>query len=122
VTLRLSVPEEGDAEKISRGISALEPVVREYDCLSSLGPHELGVLGHGVRKSDALALAGNLAQIVQSAFPEHEGECEVNTGYAVYGEDATEAGSLIGIARERLMRSRRAGFRIAPAGNGQTAA
>jgi GGDEF domain-containing protein len=122
VTLRLTIPEEGDAEKINRGISALEPVVREYDCLSSLGPHELGVLGHGVRKSEALALASNLAQIVQSAFPEHEGQCEVNTGYAVYGEDATDAGSLIGMARERLMRARRAGVRTPLTGNGQSAA
>lgn len=106
IAMRLTVPEQSDNEKISRAIRALEPVVREFDCLSSLGPHEIGVLAHGIEHGEADTICQHLAQIVADAFPDHPGESEVIAGYAVFNQDSTEAGALIGIARERLMRSR----------------
>jgi GGDEF domain-containing protein len=107
VALRLTVPQSSDAEKIARAIRALEPIVREYDCLSSLGPHEIAVLAHGVGEQEAPLLANNLAQVVTSAFPEVSiTDDEVVAGYAVFDADSKDAGTLIGIARERLMRNR----------------
>lgn len=107
IAMRLSVPQSSDSEKINRAIAALEPVVREYDCLSSLGPHEIAVLAHGIDNEEAPILADNLAQLVADAFPEApEDDRDVCAGFAVFDLDSTDAGSLIGIARERLMRSR----------------
>jgi GGDEF domain-containing protein len=107
VALRLTVPQSTDSEKIARSIKALEPVVREYDCLSSLGPHEIAVLAHGIGQDEAPVLANNLAQLVTEAFPEIPvKDDEVISGYAVFDVDANDAGALIGIARERLMRNR----------------
>jgi GGDEF domain-containing protein len=107
VALRLTVPQSSDSEKISRAIRALEPIVREYDCLSSLGPHEIAVLAHGVGDAEAPILANNLAQVVTNAFPEVPvTDDEVVAGYAVFDSDSKDAGTLIGIARERLMRNR----------------
>jgi GGDEF domain-containing protein len=107
VTLRLTVPQSSDEEKIARAIRALEPVVREYDCLSSLGPHEIAVLAHGIGDDEAPILANNLAQMVTAAFPEIPvTDDEVISGYAVFAVDSHDAGTLIGIARERLMFNR----------------
>jgi hypothetical protein len=107
VTLRLTVPLSSDTEKITRAIKALEPVVREYDCLSSLGPHEIAVLAHGIGEDEAPVLANNLAQLVTGAYPEMPvTDDEVVSGYAVFDVDSNDAGTLIGIARERLMRNR----------------
>ena len=107
VTLRLDIPQSIDGEKISRAIETLESVVREYDCLSSLGPHEIAVLAHGIDGEEAPILANNLSNLVSEAFP-HPADQNggVVSGYAVFGTDATEAGTLLGIARERLMRNR----------------
>lgn len=104
VAMRLTVPQSSDSEKISRAIAVLEPVVRQYDCLSSLGPHEIAVLAHGVDENEAPILAANLAQIVSESFKEvPEASREVAVGYAVFDLDSNEAGALIGIARERLL-------------------
>ncbi len=99
--------ERGQPERVGPHVAALEPVVREYDCLSSLGPHEIAVLAHGIDNEEAPILADNLAQLVADAFPEApEDDRDVCAGFAVFDLDSTDAGSLIGIARERLMRSR----------------
>ncbi len=117
VALRLTVPQSSDTEKISRAIKALEPVVREYDCLSSLGPHEIGVLAHGIGELEAPILASNLAQLVTNAFPETPvTDDEVIAGYAVFDADSNDAGTLIGIARERLMRNRQKAVEVDEAG------
>lgn len=107
VALRLEAPSTGDVEKIARAISLLESVVREYDCLSSLGPHEIAILAHGIGADEAPVLANNLSQFVAEAFTNAQGvETEVIAGYAVFSGDARDAGTLIGMARERLMRNR----------------
>ena len=107
VAMRLTAPHSSDSEKINRAIRALEPVVREFDCLSSLGPHEIGVLAHGVDNDEAPTLCNNLAQIVANAFPGHGGTGrEVIAGYAVFPEDSEEAGTLIAMARESVMSNR----------------
>ncbi len=125
IAMRLSVPSRSDAEKITRAIHALEPAVREYDCLSSLGPHEIGVLAHGVQEETINALTARLSEMVRSSFPEDEvADLDIQTGSAVYGRDAEEAGALVGIARSRLMRQRAATATLEeqPSAKGETTA
>lgn len=105
VTLRLPSAAFDDGARISRAIQALEPVVRDYDCLSSLGPHEIAVLAHGVGQANAAGLSQRLAQIAAGTLDSTVTQ-RVVAGHAVFDADASEAGSLIAIARERLMRSR----------------
>lgn len=104
VALRVGGSMNSDTEKIHRAIKALEPIVRDYDCLASLGPHEIAVLAQGIGTAEAPGLEASLTGIVAEAFPGEEHG--ISAGHAVFGADATEAGALIGIARERLMRSR----------------
>jgi GGDEF domain-containing protein len=107
IALRLSMPSKSDTEKITRAIHALEPAVREYDCLSSLGPHEIGVLAHGVDQEAVQSLTERLSEMIRTGFPADDTrDLGIQAGCAIYGRDADEAGALVGIARSRLMKQR----------------
>ena len=105
-SLRISAQFGDEDDNVLRSIQALERLVPDYDSLSSLGPQEIGVLSRDFGKRDARAIAQHFVQTLIDAFPEESGEVSVQSGWAVYGKDADEAGALVGIARERLMRER----------------
>lgn len=105
VTLRLEEPGEVAAQeaKIASAINALEPLVREQDCLAALGPHEIGVLAPRVSAEEAPKFAERLRALVQQASAGRE--LRVEAAWAVYPSDADEAGALVGTARKRLIAS-----------------
>ncbi len=107
ISLRLSVQFGSDNENVLKSMRVLERLVPDYDCLSSLGPHEIGVLARDLEDREIKEIARRLVQAVVEGFSDDEsGEVDVQAGWAVYGKDASEAGALVGIARERLMRER----------------
>jgi hypothetical protein len=102
VALRLREPgvEGPDDKRIFEGLEALEPLVKEQDCLAVLGPHEIGVLAPRIKSNDAELFAEQLRNCIVAST---QRSLEVHAGFAVYGVDATEAGSLVGIARQRML-------------------
>lgn len=97
IVLRLQEP-EGSAG-VQATLEAFEPMVKEYDCMTVLGPQEVGILAPRIGYADAQRVAQHLSGLLAStAGP----ETYVFTGWAVYGRDARDAGTLVGIARQRL--------------------
>ncbi len=104
-SLRVSVQPANGNENVSLSIQALERFAGDYDCFSSLGPNEVGLIALGLQDREAKARAQQLVQAVVDGFAVDESRAvDINAGWAVYGKDAEEASALVGIARERLMR------------------
>lgn len=111
LSLRVSGQSGNNNENILRSMRALERFVSDYDCLSSLGPNEIGVIALGLQDRDAKGTAQQLIQAIVDGLSGDEsgdesGEVDVQAGWAVYGKDADEPVALVGKARERLMQER----------------
>jgi GGDEF domain-containing protein len=91
------------AQQVSRALSALEPLVKEHDCLASISPHEIGVLAPQVTEREAAAFTGKIEALVTAAFGADPNGASVQAGYAIFGRDATDAGELVGTARSRSL-------------------
>jgi hypothetical protein len=86
------------AKQIEQALAALQPKVREYDCLSLISPYEIGVLALGVGAGeDAPAFTEMLRNLVAESSANED--LTVGAGYAVYGRGATDAGAMLGKAR-----------------------
>jgi hypothetical protein len=95
-------PEDGkEVQNSEQALSVLAPTTRESDFLAILGPRELGILVPGVGAVQAPAFAMRSRSLIEMAGP--DGATGVRVGWAVYPIDAEEAGSLVGLARERLL-------------------
>ena len=104
-SLRVSVQPGNSNENVSLSLRALEGFAEDYDCFSSLGPDEVGIIALGLQDREAKGRAQQLVQAVIDRFSaEESGAVDIKAGWAVYGKDAEDAGALLGIARERLMR------------------
>jgi GGDEF domain-containing protein len=100
VTLRtadvIRTTEEGALEG---AIKLLSPFVRESDCLAILGSREIGVLALGVDGRMATSYAEKLTELLNNS---QTGTTKwASAGWSVYGVDSVDAGTLIGIARQR---------------------
>ena len=95
--------------KLAEAIGALEPMIREQDCVAALGPHEIGVLAPRIRVVDAEAFAERLRARLE-ATP-WDRPMKVLAGWAVYPLDARDAGPLVGVARKRMLETRAASTR-----------
>jgi len=106
VALRLEQPGQLAHEETSMAaaLGALEPFVREQECLTTLGPHEIAVLAPRVSGLEAAAFAGRLRELIESATPNRD--ISVQAAWAVYPNDAEAAGDLVGVARKRLTAAR----------------
>jgi GGDEF domain-containing protein len=103
VTMRLDTADKGDKklnQLSGQAVSILLPLAKESDCLSVLGPREIGILAPDVDVRQAPGFAEKLRSLVIEGV-DNPGT-EVRVGWAVYGVDAMEAGGLVGFARERL--------------------
>ena len=103
VTMRLDTAEKDDTKAIhlsEQALSILAPLAKESDCLSVLGPREIGVLAPNIDVKQAPTFSGHLRSLVMQGI--NDPGTEVRVGWAIYGVDAMEAGGLVGYARERL--------------------
>lgn len=64
LSLRVSGQSGNNNENILRSMRALERFVSDYDCLSSLGPNEIGVIALGLQDRDAKGTAQQLIQAI----------------------------------------------------------
>lgn len=103
IAIRLDVA-AGQSDPISEALAALEMMVKEFDCLAAIGPQEIAVLALTVRLQEVRAFAERLSGFVAGAFGP-ESPIGVRTGWAVFGQDGTDAGDLIGRARARVLES-----------------
>ena len=93
-----------EGRKLELALGALEPLIRDYDCLAALGPHEIGVLAPRITGDDAEAFAESLCTLVREALAGQDAEADVHAGWAVFGAVAPDAGELVGLARSNLAR------------------
>ena len=114
VVIRLppAKPGDGDASLTQRAIESLDPMVTDYDCLAAISAHEIAVL---VPRTDAQEVANVVArlQTAVSAAVGVEDRPAVEAGWAVYGEQGTDAGDLLGHARSTVL-NREAGMAASP--------
>ena len=103
VVLRLHEPEETSA--VESTLELFEQMVKEFDCMAVLGPHEVGILAPRVGATDAQRVAKHLSGLLATAAGP---ETYVVSGWSIYGRDARDAGTLVGIARQRLNTNGRA--------------
>jgi hypothetical protein len=89
-------PSEGANES---ALFALAPVVKDYDCLAALGPREIGVLAR-VHHAEAAGFAEKLRLLLAATARD---ATVVRAGWSVYRVDSEEAGTLVGLARERVL-------------------
>jgi GGDEF domain-containing protein len=90
-------------DEIAKALGALEPMVKELDCLASISQQEIGVLAPLVPADQAPELAKRIRALVSYALNADYGTTQVRSAYAVYERDAVDAGELVGVARSRLI-------------------
>lgn len=110
VVIRLPPAESGDtdASLTQRAIESLEPMVTDYDCLAAISAHEIAVLVPRIDGSEVANVVARLQAAVGA-----EGGSAVDAGWAVYGEQSTDAGDLLGHARSAVL-NREAGMAASP--------
>ena len=105
VVLRLQGEKEPSSQvHLDKALSALEAMVKEFDCLAAISSHEIGVLAPSVTEQNASDFTRRVQETVASALPEGSVR-EVEAAYVIYGLDATDAGELLGTARSRNLAS-----------------
>jgi GGDEF domain-containing protein len=93
----------GGSEGLSSedALRALQPIIKDSDCLAALGPHEIGVLVPRLSRDQVPSFAERLRSLLEMASSDPA--LRIRVGWAVYPRDAEEAGSLVGLAREMLL-------------------
>lgn len=100
--MRFGAGEEMHAADTATVLETIGGLMRQSDSLAALGAQEVGVLGVGMGQREAPAFAYRLKSSLENVLPGHEDQ--VNVGWAIWGVDAKDAGSLVGIARTRMQR------------------
>ena len=93
----------GHSAETAAALEALGGLVRQTDSLASLGPQEIGVLGAGMGHREAPAFGYRLKGMLETSTGADNDE-QVNVGWAIWGIDGDDAGSLVGLARSRMQR------------------
>lgn len=105
-------PGDGDASLAQRAIESLEPMVTDYDCLAAISAHEVAVLVPRIDAQEVANVVARLQTAVSAAVGAEDGSA-VEAGWAVYGEQGTDAGDLLGHARSTVV-NRQTGMAAAP--------
>lgn len=103
VALRLEGSDKDEfksTQNSEKALRILTPTAEESECLAILGPHEIGILAPKADSAHAAAFAERLRSLVAMTA---EATLKVRVGWAVYPTDSVDAGSLVGVARERLL-------------------
>ena len=100
---RFTTNETVNAAETATALEALAGLIRQSDSLAALGPQEVGVLGAGMGAREAPAFAYRLKSTLEKATGAIDND-QVSVGWAIWGSDGMDAGTLVGVARSRMQR------------------
>lgn len=99
--VRFSTNENANSAETATALEALAGLIRQTDSIAALGPQEVGVLGAGMGTREAPGFAYRLKSTIEKATGATDGD-QVSVGWAIWGTDGTDAGTLLGMARSRM--------------------
>lgn len=100
--VRFSPNENAGSAETANALEALAGMIRQTDSLAALGPQEVAVLGAAMGTREAPGFAYRLKSTIEKATGATDDQ--VSVGWAIWGTDGTDAGTLLGLARSRMQR------------------
>jgi hypothetical protein len=101
--VRFGAGESVNSAETATALEALAGLIRQTDSLAALGPQEVGVLGAGMGSREAPGFAYRLKSTLEKATGAADSD-QVSVGWAIWGVDGADAGTLVGLARSRMQR------------------